>query len=164
MVERIDDESTTVPRSVTGTEAWSSALAWCLHEASGQKDDGIDDSYDPLRSPWIDFLGNWIGKAELGGKRQVGAVGSSLIPSLGSGSDGTQGDGVPKHFGAVPFMVSLVRKCLTLWAFQLGHVVEAVGVTGNESSATEQIGMLGHVVRLCEEASIGDGLLGGEAL
>lgn len=85
-------------------------------------------------------------------------------PSLGGGSDGTQADGVPKHEGAVPFMVVLVCESIALLFVQLGDGVIFVGVTGNEGRSTEQSRVLGHTVRFGEGLSIEDGLLFGTAL
>ena len=54
MVKRVDDEGT--------------------DEASSQENDGVDQSNDPL-------VTTWSVNAELLGERQVGAIGSSLVPS-----------------------------------------------------------------------------------
>lgn len=55
------------------------------HEAGRQKDNRIDESNNPLILPFAVDM-------ELFWERQVGAIGSSLIPSLGGGADGAQGD------------------------------------------------------------------------
>jgi hypothetical protein len=51
-------------------------------ETGRQEDDGVDDTDNPL-------VGSAVLDMELLGERQVGAVGSSLVPALGGGADGT---------------------------------------------------------------------------
>jgi len=65
LVERVDDE--------------------CANETGRQENDGVDDTDDPL-------VGGAVLDVEFLGEGQVGAVGSSLIPALGGGTDGTQRD------------------------------------------------------------------------
>jgi len=158
VVQWIDDESTTVSEvndrgRSDGIQRWQCDL----HETSCQEDDGIDDSHDPFVSPFAvnpKFLG----------EGQVGPVGSSLIPSLCGGSDGTQRDGIPKHERAVPFVVPLVLERMALLFFKRSNCLDVFGVTGDESGPTEQSGVLSHVMRLGPSPGIDDGLLLGAAL
>lgn len=133
------------------------------HEASSQKDDGINDSDDPFVSAGDDFT-LVVGEAESLGEGQVGAVGTGLIPALGGGTDGTEGDGVPKHERAMPFVIFLVGQGGALVSGQLVDRVEILGVTGDEGSATEEGGVLGHAIQLGKGLSIEDGLLSGGSL
>lgn len=83
VVEGIDDESTTADlvrdwgrrKDGPGCRVYS-------HETCGQEDDGIDDANNPL-------IAAGASNAELIVELQVGAVGTSLIPALGGGADGT---------------------------------------------------------------------------
>lgn len=103
-------------------------------------------------------------KAKFFRKGEISAVGTSLIPSLGRGSDSAQRDGVPEHLGAMPLVISLVLKGLALALGELLDHVEFVRVTSDEGCATEQFGVLGHAVVFCEDARIVDGFFGGYAL
>lgn len=95
---------------------------------------------------------------------QVRSVGASLIPSLCCGTDGTQSDGVPKHPGTMPLVGSLVLQRVLLVAVKALDVLESIGVSCNEGSAAEELGVLGQVVVLCESARIVHDLLDGLAL
>ena len=59
------------------------------HEAGGQENNGINDPNDPLVSACPDSLRRFIIKTKGLREAQIGAVGSSLIPALGRGSNGT---------------------------------------------------------------------------
>lgn len=139
------------------------ALAIYSHETSCQKYDGIDDSNNPFVSPWI-RMAICIRKTKFRGKRQIGPIGSSLIPSLRGGSDGTQTDRIPKHERAVPFVVPLVCERTSLLFIKFSDHLESVLVTCDKSSSAEQSGVLGHIMRLGKSPGIDDGLLRGGAL
>lgn len=138
-------------------EARASALAMYSHETGGQEDDGIDESNDPLVSPGTS-------QTKFLREGQVGPVGSSLIPSLRGGSDGTQRDRIPKHGRAVPFVVPLVHERTALLFIKLGDHLESFWVPRDESRPTEQSGVLGHTMRLGKSPGIDDSPLRGAAL
>ena len=139
-------------RSITNVEAREAALSMYSHETGCQEDDGIDESNNPFVSPSPN-------KTEFLREGQVGSVGSSLIPPLRGGSDGTQSDRIPKHERAVPFVVSLVDERGAFLFIQLVDHLESFLVPRDESSPTEQHGVLGHTMRLGKSPGIGDGLL-----
>ena len=128
------------------------------HQTSRQEDDRIDQTHNPLIPPsaTVDTEFLW--------ERQVGAVGSSLVPSLRSGSNGTQRDGVPEHGGAMPFVVSLVYERVAFGLVKLLQSFEAAWVTCDEGSPAEQSFMFGHAMRLGVHLGIGDALCVGAAL
>ena len=167
MVERIDDESAAVEGARQLGRIEGSEVVY-LHEAGGQKDDGVDGSDDPFVSArgdcTLSIVQCRVPEAKGLGEGQIGAVGTGLIPTLGGGTDGTEGDGVPQHDRAIPFMVLLVGQGGALVAGQLVDQVEPLGVTGDEGGATEEIGVLGHAIQLGEGLSIEDGLLAGATL
>ena len=148
-------------RSITDVEARASAPAMYSHETRCQKDDRIDESHDPVPSPTptiTSFETKFLREG------QIGPVGASLIPALRGGSDGTESDGVPKHERAMPFVVPLVQERTLLCSVKLGNGLESFRVTCDESSLTEQSGVLAHPVRLSKSPGIGGGLLLGAAL
>lgn len=127
------------------------------HQTGGQENDGVDDADDP-------FVQALAVDVELLRERQIGAVGTRLIPTLRRGTDGAQRNGIPQHRGAVPLVVPLVSQGFALGRIQLADRVKGLRVARDERGAPEEGGVLGHVVRLGEGTRIGDGLLGGEAL
>lgn len=129
----------------------------CSHETCCQEDDGIHQAHDP-------FIFSLTSNAEFLRERQVGTVGSCLIPALCRSSDGTQTDGIPEHEWTVPFVISLVGKRSALLFIKLHNPIESVGVACHEGSSTEQSGMLGQVMRLGERVGIGYSLLPGATL
>jgi hypothetical protein len=82
------------------------------HETSSQEDDGVDQSNNPL-------ILALTSNAKLLRERQVGAVGTRLIPSLSGGTDGAQGDGVPEHDRAMPLVIPLIDEGIALLLAQL---------------------------------------------
>ena len=148
-------------RSITDVEARASAPAVYSHETRCQKDDRIDESHDPVSSPTPTRT---LFKTKFLREGQIGPVGSSLIPALRGGSDGTERDGVPKHDRAMPFVPPLIRERTLLCFVELGNCLESFRVTCDESSLTEQSGVLVHTMRLSKSPGIGDGLLLGAAL
>ena len=65
-----------------------SGLSVYSHETGSQENDGIDDANNPL-------VAALASNSELLVELEVGAIGTSLIPSLSGGADGTQPDRVP---------------------------------------------------------------------
>ena len=128
------------------------------HETGCQEDDGVDKTDKPLVSPRART------DAELGREGQVSSIGTSLIPTLRSGSNGTQRNRVPKHERAVPFVVPLVYECRALFCSELVDHLEIFCVTCYESSSTEKVGVLGQTVRLSEGSAIRGSLIGTAAL
>lgn len=122
------------------------------HETGRQEDDGVDEAYNP-------FVFACAVNAEFFGKGQVGTVGTGLIPALGSCSDSTERDRVPEHKGAMPFVTHLVCERSTLLLVELGDGLESCGISGDESSAPEQTGVLWHAMRPGKFLGIEDGLL-----
>lgn len=130
-----------------------------VHETSSQENNGVDKTNNPLIANTFILV-----KTELFRKREIGTVGTSLIPSLCRGSNGAQRDGVPEHLGAVPLVISLVLEGLALALGELFDHVESFRVTSDEGCAAEELGVLGHAVAFCEEACIEDGFFGGYTL
>lgn len=128
-----------------------------LHETSSQEDDSVDNTDNPL-------IFSLSSDTKLLREGQVGAVGTSLVPTLGGSSDGAKGDGVPEHLGAVPLVLPLVDKGGALVLVQFGEGLESFGVAGDQSSSSEERGVLRHAVRLGEGPGINDGLVGADAL
>jgi hypothetical protein len=128
-----------------------------LHEASCQKDNGIDNTNDPIISGCTD-------ESKLLGEGQIRAIGSSLIPTLGGGTNSTQTNRVPEHERTIPFVISLVSERGALCFIELADPVEIVRLTRDKSSPAKQVGMLGHAMHFGKESSICHGLLPGTAL
>ena len=112
-----------------------------LHESSSQEDDGVDDTDNPL-------VGTLSIDTKLLGERQIGTVGTSLIPALGSSTNGADTNGVPEHEGAVPLVITLVDQGSALILEQLRDVLKVLLVTGDQSSAAKEVSMLRHTVVL----------------
>lgn len=139
VVEGIDDEGT--------------------NETGSQENDGVDDTNDPFT------LATHLVQTELLREGQVGTVGTSLIPTLSSGTDGANTNGVPEGLGAVPLVAVLVVEGGNLILEEtFDPAVLAKLITGNQSSATEEVSVLGQVVLLSEDLGINDVLLLAEAL
>jgi len=120
------------------------------NEASCEKDDGVDNSNGP----------GFIFNAKLLGERQVGTIGTSLIPTLGGSTNGTKTNGIPKHHWAMPLVILFVLQSLALLLAQLGQAGEAVTVSCDEGSATKEFGMLSQVMFLSVSSSFGNHSLG----
>lgn len=129
MVEGIDNEST--------------------DQTSSQEDDRVDDTNNPL-------ISSLTINAKLLGERQVSTIGTSLIPTLSSGTDGAKTDGVPQHLRSMPLVVSLVDESFAL-VIEKVDGLEVVGVTGDEGCSAKHLGVFGHAIGLAEEAGVGDG-------
>lgn len=153
VVERIDDECATGGIRLEcgqlgksggrGDDALVAVALDNLHEACSEEDNGIDEANDPLISA---FLIN----AELLREGQVGTIGSSLVPTLGCGSDGAQANRVPEHGWTVPLVIPFVYECLALAGFKLSLAkhLKSLRITGDKSSAAEELSVLGHAVSL----------------
>jgi hypothetical protein len=127
------------------------------HETGSQEDNGVDDAHDP-------FISTFTSNAEFLRERQIGSIGSRLVPSLRRGAHGAQSNRVPKHFGAVPFVIPLVYEGSALLFIEIIQHLESFAVTRDESCPTEERGVLGHAMRLSKGSGIDDGLLFGAAL
>lgn len=101
-----------------------------LHETRCQEDDSVDYSDDPL-VPALTV------DAEFLRERQVGAVGASLVPSLGGSSDRAKAHRVPEHLRAMPFVVFLVRERRALCFLELRDHLEPVRLACHETGAAE---------------------------
>lgn len=155
MVERIDNESTT-----TDGELHTASIGrnrWALHETSGQEDDGVDQTNDPFISPFA-------GETEFFVEGEIGAVCTSLIPTLGGSSYGTETDGIPQHTRAMPLVVLFVPESSALFVGELLDELESIVVTGNEGSASEEVSVLGHAMSLGKGTAIGEGISWSTAL
>lgn len=122
-----------------------------LHEASSEKNDGVDQSYNP-------FVSARTREAELFMERQVGTVGSSLVPTLSGGANGTEADRVPQHKWAVPLVVSFIEERITLVGLELTDHLKSLRITGDKSCSAKELSVLRHAVRLRPLLGIGDGL------
>ena len=102
VIERIDDECTTVSIMLAITLVYLvSRGQGSSHQTGSQEYDRVDDTDNPLVPPWpVD--------AELFWKRQVGSIGTGLVPALSSSAHGAEGDRVPHHLRAMPFVTLLV--------------------------------------------------------
>jgi len=138
------------------------------NQTSSQENDGVDDADDPFISGHLGrALGAAIGKLAVNveslRERQVGTVGSGLVPALGCSTNGAETNGVPEHRGTVPLVVALVDQSITLVLLELREHLEALWITGNESCATEQIGTVLHAKASCERLALLVGSTPGEA-
>lgn len=101
-----------------------------LHETGSQENNSIDEADDPFISPCtVD--------TKLLGERQVGSIGSRLVPTLGSGTNGTERDGIPQHGRTVPFVVSLVCERRALFFWDIRKRLESVWLPRNERRTTK---------------------------
>lgn len=83
------------------------------------------------------------------GEEESGAVGTSLIPALDSGTDGAGGDGEEQPHGHVPLVVDLVVESVHLLLGELLLAVDQVGlggVLGDERSLLEDREVLGELM------------------
>lgn len=152
MVERVDNESAAV-ESVSVCSMDSDILR-DLHETCREENNGVDNAHNPL-------IRTLSVNTKLLRKRQVGAIGTSLVPSLSGSSDGAEADRVPQHLGAVPLVISLICQRCALRFLKLRDRLEPVWVAGDEASPAEQVGVLTHPVGLGKDTGILDGLFGG---
>ena len=148
MVQRVDDECTDKTPIRQLDAIWLGNMA----DSRGEVNDGVDQTDDPFPTTWSI---NAKGLRE----RQVGTVGSSLIPSchqlsltqsmalltLSCCTHGTETDRVPKHLGSMPLVVLFVLKCRHLLGVQLPDLGK-VAISSHESRPTKEVAMLGQTM------------------
>jgi hypothetical protein len=123
-----------------------------MADSRGEVNDRVDQTDDP-------FSSTWSINAKCLGERQVGTVGSSLIPSchqlsftqsmvlltLSGCTHGTETDRVPKHFGSVPLVILFVLECRHLLGVQLPDLGK-VAISSYESRPAKEVAMLGQTM------------------
>lgn len=123
-----------------------------LHQAGREENDGVDQANDPFVSAWlVDF--------EFFGERQVGAVGSSLVPSLRGGANSAEADGVPQHLGTMPLVLFFVLQSVALVIGKAVHRVKPFRVSRDKSGIGKHVGMPLHAVESGPFFGVGDDLL-----
>jgi hypothetical protein len=111
------------------------------HQTGSKEDDGVDQADNPL-------IPSHAINAELLRERQIGAIGTCLIPSLSSSADGAEGNGVPEHFGAVPLVIPFIDEGVALFRAQLRKELKGLRSASHEGGLAKELGMLGHVMRV----------------
>ena len=97
-------------------------------------------------------------------ERQVRTIGSSLIPSLGGGSNGTQRDRVPQHNRTVPLMGFLVGEGILLVFVKLRKAQKPIRLARDQSRSAKEVGVLFQAITLGESLGLFDSFLSRDAL
>jgi hypothetical protein len=128
-----------------------------LHKSSSEEDDGVDQTDNPLISSLAIDTQSLV-------EGQVSTVGTSLIPSLGSSTDGTKTNRVPQHLGAVPLVVPLVAEGGTLLGKQRLDELKLLGATCDKSATGKEVCIPSHAIGLGKEAGVVGDISFGHAL
>jgi hypothetical protein len=131
----------------------------CLQEANRQVWARIDEAHNPgvlvtatslltgPRSSEVDTEVLW--------ERQIGTIGSSLIPPLNGGGDGIEDDSEVENLGLFPAMDDVITKSLALGFLKLWHMFEVVWTLGHQSALLEEVDHVGQAALVGEELGVG---------
>ena len=131
-------------------------------ESSTNVGTGVDETDDNLRASFGLRVNSVVGREEDGG-----TVGTGLIPTLDSSTNGAGGDGHEQTPGHAPLVVDFVLENLDLEGSELLLTVDVVdggGVLGDEGTLPEHGKVLLEALGFGEDFDIGHELFPGETL
>lgn len=102
----------------------------CLHESRADVGSRVYNADNPRVTVILDArhrtsLGLLIGNVEVNGPGQIGAVGTSLIPTLDSSTNRAKDDGEVEGARLAPFVENFVAKSIAFDFVQLGNPFES---------------------------------------
>ena len=110
----------------------------CLHESRANVGSRVYNTDDPGVGTIINprqraSLGGAARNTKVIGPRQIGTVGTSLIPTLYSSTNGAKDDGEVKRAWLAPFVKDFVAKGIAFDFVQLGDLLESGRILCHQS-------------------------------
>lgn len=130
-----------------------------LQECNGNVWGRIHEANDPGVSITVWFAVAEVRDAEFLGKRQICAIGASLIPTLNGSSDGVHDNREIEGPGMAPSMGDFVAKPLTIIVVEFWDVLEVVGRLGDEGAFAKQREDVGQLIFFGVNLDISEELL-----
>jgi hypothetical protein len=145
-------------RILNNTSGASSQMLLNLHNTYSHVWSAVDGADDPgisgTRSSKLTSLASLCNVKDLG-VRQIGAIGTRLVPSLNGGTDGSHEDGKVERFRVSPAVLGLDPQDLVVLGRELRDRSRCVRRTGNEGTLLEGLQFVNQVVLGTECFDIG---------
>lgn len=103
-----------------------------------------------------------VGNAKLDRERQVGTVGTGLVPALHGGSDRCQDNGEDEGPGLVPLVRLLAAEDVLVGIVKLGVPLKATRVLPNEGTLAEELLLVRKAILVTEAVDVIEELVLGD--